>query len=148
VTGDKDTEKPPIFAAGGVLRRQSASGLEIVLVHRPRYEDWTLPKDKLKPGETWEAAALREVQEETGYRAAIMSFAGPVTYHVDGRLKLVLFWNMQVTGDTRFLPSNEVDRFEWLLPAAALARLGYSLERRLVAGLFPDVREPPPALNV
>jgi 8-oxo-dGTP diphosphatase len=133
----EETEQRPIPAAGGVLRRVASGQAEIVLVHRPRYDDWSLPKGKLKAGEAWEAAALREVREETGYRAIITSFAGPITYNVDGRPKIVLFWNMQVEGDTRFRPTKEVDAFEWLAPAAALARLTHAVERQLVADLFP-----------
>jgi 8-oxo-dGTP diphosphatase len=128
----------PIYAAGGVLRRLSADGPEVVLVHRPRYADWTLPKGKLKPGEAWEVAALREVQEETGYPAMITSFAGPITYRTKGMPKIVLFWNMHVAGDNQFQPSKEVDAFEWLAPAAARARLSYADERRLLADLFPS----------
>jgi 8-oxo-dGTP pyrophosphatase MutT (NUDIX family) len=127
----------PIHAAGGVLRRMSVSGPEIVLVHRPRYDDWTLPKGNLKVSEFWEAAALREVLEETGYRSVITSFAGPITYDVDGRLKIVLFWNMHVEGDSCFQPSREVDVFEWVSPAAACGRLDYAVGRRLIGELFP-----------
>ena len=90
----------PIHAAGGVLRRPSVAGPEILLVHRPRYDDWSLPKGKLKTGESWEAAALREVFEETGYRSIITSFAGPVRYQVKSKPKIVLFWSMQVEGET------------------------------------------------
>jgi 8-oxo-dGTP diphosphatase len=126
------------YAAGGILRRVSSGGPEIVVIHRPRYDDWSLPKGKLKSGETWEAAALREVREETGYRAVITSFAGPITYRVDGKPKIVLFWNMHVDGDAHFRATKEVDTFEWLPPAAARARLSYAVERRLVADLFPD----------
>jgi 8-oxo-dGTP diphosphatase len=127
---------PPIYAAGGVLRRIAASGPEIVLVHRPRYDDWSLPKGKLKRGEAWEAAALREVQEETGYRAKITSFAGPLTYLVNGRLKIVLYWNMEVDTDNVFHPSKEVDTLASLPPAAAYARLTYAVERRLLSEVF------------
>jgi 8-oxo-dGTP diphosphatase len=133
----EEAEQRPIHAAGGVLRRATTRGTEIVLIHRPRYDDWSLPKGKLKVGEGWEAAALREVREETGYRATITSFAGPITYQVDGRPKIVLFWNMQVDSDTAFRPNKEVDTFEWLPPAAACARLNHAVERRLVADLFP-----------
>jgi 8-oxo-dGTP diphosphatase len=129
--------EPPIYAAGGVLQRTSGSSPEIVVVHRPRYDDWSLPKGKLKTGESWEAAALREVSEETGSRATITSFAGPVVYPVNGRLKIVLFWNMQVEGETHFRPSREVDRFELLSPEAAYARLTYAVERQLLVELFP-----------
>jgi 8-oxo-dGTP diphosphatase len=137
---DEENEQRPIFAAGGVVRRVGTDGVEILLVHRPRYDDWSLPKGKLKKGEAWEDAALREVREETGYRAIITSLAGPITYRVDGRPKIVLFWNMQIDGDTRFRATKEVDAFEWLAPAAACARLNYSVERRLVADLFPGRR--------
>ena len=133
----QDVTERPVFAAGGVVRRLASGGPQIVLIHRPRYDDWSLPKGKLKAGETWEAAALREVREETGYRAIITSFAGPITYRVDGKLKIVLFWNMQVDGDTSFRPTKEVDAFEWLPLAAACARLNYVVERRLVIDLFP-----------
>jgi 8-oxo-dGTP diphosphatase len=137
---DDDGEPLPLYAAGGVLTRRSASGPEIVLVHRPRYDDWSLPKGKLKRGEAWEAAALREVREETGYRATIASFAAPILYQVDGRPKIVLFWNMRVEDDARFQPSKEVDAFAWLPPAAARARMSYAVERRLVAELFPNLQ--------
>ena len=131
-----ETERP-IHAAGGVLRRTSVSGPEVLLIHRPRYDDWSLPKGKLKTWESWEAAALREVLEETGYRSIITSFAGPVMYQVNGRPKIVLFWNMEVEGDTHFQPSKEVDAVEWMSPTAAYARLTYSVERRLLAELLP-----------
>jgi 8-oxo-dGTP diphosphatase len=130
-------EIEPLYAAGGVLARMSTSVPEIMLVHRPRYDDWSLPKGKLKSGEAWEAAALREVREETGYRATITSFAAPIMYWVDGRPKIVLFWNMRVEGDARFQRSKEVDAFAWLPPLAACARMTYAVERGLVAKLFP-----------
>jgi 8-oxo-dGTP diphosphatase len=130
-----ETERP-IYAAGGVLRR-SVNAPEILVIHRPRYDDWSLPKGKLKSGEEWEVAALREVLEETGYHSTITSFAGPVLYHVNGRSKIVLFWNMRVEEDAQFLPSREVDAIEWMSPAAACARLNYPVERRLLAELFP-----------
>jgi 8-oxo-dGTP pyrophosphatase MutT (NUDIX family) len=127
----------PIRAAGGVLQRPSVTGPEILLVHRPRYDDWSLPKGKLKTCESWESAALREVFEETGHRPIITSFAGPVIYRVNGRPKIVLFWSMQVEGDAVFHPSREVDAVDWLDPAAAYARLKYPSERQLLADLFP-----------
>ena len=132
VEGDRS-----IHAAGGVLRRTAGAAAEILLVHRPRYDDWSLPKGKLKSGESWEAAALREVFEETGYRSIITSFAGRVAYQVKSRPKIVLFWNMQVEGESVFQPTREVDAIEWLSTAAAYARLSYSSERGLLAELFP-----------
>jgi 8-oxo-dGTP diphosphatase len=134
--GGVETERP-IYAAGGILRRTSVNGFEILVIHRPRYNDWSLPKGKLKSGEPWEGAASREVLEETGYRSTIMSFAGPVVYQVNGRPKIVLFWNMRIEEDAPFQPSREVDAIEWMPPAAAYARLNYPIERRLIAELFP-----------
>jgi 8-oxo-dGTP diphosphatase len=136
VVGDEN-EQPPIFAAGGILQRPGATGPEIVTIYRPRYKDWSLPKGKLKVGEAWEAAALREVHEETGNRATITSFAGPIIYHVAGRLKIVLFWNMRADGAARFRPSKEVEAAEWLSVGVACERLTYEAERRLLADLFP-----------
>jgi 8-oxo-dGTP diphosphatase len=133
-----DIDQRPIRAAGGILRRIVTGEPEIALIHRPRYDDWSLPKGKLKKGETWEGAALREVQEETGYRASIISLAGPLVYLVNRRLKIVLLWNMQVDGDTLLPRSNEVDDCQWLAPAAAYAGLTYPIERRLLADIFPD----------
>jgi len=126
----------PHYAAGGVLTRLSASGPEIVVIHRPRYDDWSLPKGKLKLGESWEAAALREVREETGYRATITSFAGPITYQVDGRAKIVVFWNMRAEDDPIFRASREVDAREWMSPADACERLDYAVERQLIGEIF------------
>jgi len=133
----EDIAQRAIRAAGGILRRVVTGEPEIALIHRPRYDDWSLPKGKLKTGETWEAAALREVREETGYRASITSLAGPLIYRVNGRLKIVLFWNMQVDDDTLLPRSKEVDACQWLPPAAASARLTYPIERRLLAEMFP-----------
>ena len=125
----------------------SASGPEIVVIHRPRYDDWSLPKGKLKVGESWEPAALREVLEETGYRATITSFAGPITYLVNGRPKVVLFWNMQVEDDMSFQASREVDAREWLSARAAYGRLAYAVERQLIGDLFQLVVDESNAVN-
>jgi 8-oxo-dGTP diphosphatase len=137
VDAAEDIDERPIRAAGGILRRMVTGEPEIAVIHRPRYCDWSLPKGKLKTGETWEAAALREVQEETGYRATMTSLAGPLVYYVNGRLKIVLLWNMQVDGDTLLPRSKEVDACQWLSPAAAYARMTYPIERRLLADMFP-----------
>src|SRR5215211_1679816 len=85
----------PIRAAGGLLWRQSGKGFEIAVVHRNRYDDWTLPKGKLKECETWQEAALREVQEETGWHATITEFAGAIAYHTEKGEKVVYFWHME-----------------------------------------------------
>ncbi|MFD6894316.1 NUDIX domain-containing protein [Rhodococcus sp. NPDC060086] len=85
MTETSSTSSPKdIFAAGTVLWRPGRSGIEIALVHRPRYDDWTLPKGKLDPGETAIVAALRETEEETGFRAVLGRGLGRVVYPVSG----------------------------------------------------------------
>jgi 8-oxo-dGTP diphosphatase len=117
-----------VRAAGGVVMRD---GL-VALVHRPKYDDWSLPKGKLTPGEDWEAAAVREVREETGMRAALRERLDDVEY-VDpkGRPKTVRYWRMDAL-DGEFAPNDEVDELRWLSPEDAVARLSYDRDRELV----------------
>jgi 8-oxo-dGTP diphosphatase len=129
-----------IRAAGGLLWRDGARGPELAIVHRPQHRDWSLPKGKLERGEGFRAAALREVHEETGQAAHLVGFAGYTLYLAKRRPKLVLFWHMAADGDGAFAPSHEVDRVEWLSPAAALERLTHPTERRLVARAARDPR--------
>ncbi|MBI1928697.1 NUDIX hydrolase [Candidatus Poribacteria bacterium] len=134
-----DNEAPmvrAICAAGGLVWRQSPRGLEVAVIHRARYGDWCLPKGKLKPGETWQEAALREVKEEIGCEARITSFAGEISYQVDGIPKVVRFWNMVPTGECSFQASEEVDEVIWLEPHAAIERLDYPQEKALVAKVY------------
>ncbi len=90
-----------LTAAGGLLWRTTPKGRELAVIHRARYGDWTLPKGKLQPGEDWQKAALREVKEETGCEAKLVSFAGTVRYPVKGTPKLVLFFNMAPVGESQ-----------------------------------------------
>jgi 8-oxo-dGTP diphosphatase len=120
-----------VRAAGGLVVRDGDDGPEVLLVHRPRYDDWTFPKGKVDPGESYEDAAVREVEEETGYRCSL-DFELPSTRYFDarGRAKLVRYWLMRVV-DGEFVVNNEVDQIEWLTPAAASARLTYDRDREL-----------------
>ena len=126
-------DEPEVLAAGGLVVRESPPGPpEVAVVHRPRYDDWSLPKGKLEPGEEWEAAALREIEEETGMRCELGEELAPVRY-VDrhGREKLVRWWRMRpLAGE--FASSSEVDELRWLEPAAAIALLDYEHDRELV----------------
>ena len=117
-----------VRAAGGVLVREG----QVALVHRPKYDDWSLPKGKLDKGEGWEQAALREVEEETGLRCRLLDELEPVGY-IDpkGRRKAVRYWRMEPVSGT-FAPNDEVDVLEWLALDAALARLSYQRDRELV----------------
>lgn len=121
-----------IEAAGGLVWRESPSGKELAVVHRVRYQDWTLPKGKREKDEAWEDTALREVKEETGCTAELGRFAGSVAYLVEERPKVVLFWNMRTLSEGSFQPSEEVDQLHWLPYETALAKLAYSGERDLL----------------
>jgi 8-oxo-dGTP diphosphatase len=122
-----------VRAAGGVVRRDGPRGVEILLVHRPRYDDWSLPKGKLDPDETFEAAALREVEEETGVRAALREELPPIRYRdAKGRDKLVRYWVMDVVDQGRFEPNDEVDEIRWLAPGPASDLLSYLRDAELV----------------
>jgi 8-oxo-dGTP pyrophosphatase MutT (NUDIX family) len=130
-----------ITAAGGVIVRQGTGGeLEVLLIHRPHREDWTFPKGKLEPGETDEACALREVEEETGLRCALGDEL-PTVAHVDhkGRRKVVRYWVMwPVAGEAG--PRNEVDAVRWLTVAEAGHMLSYERDRVLLEALAAAVR--------
>ncbi len=124
-----------IQAAGGLVWRNSSRGREIALIHRPGYDDWTLPKGKLANGETWQECAVREVEEETGLDVRIGEFAGGCTYLTKRAPKVVLYWHMEVEGSTRFAGENlaEVDALEWLSAEDARRRLTHRRERRVLA---------------
>jgi 8-oxo-dGTP diphosphatase len=119
-----------VRAAGGVV----AHGGEVLLVHRPRYDDWTFPKGKAEEGESDEDCALREVQEETGLRCALAEEL-PSTSYVDarGRPKRVRWWRMRVVGDEGFTPNEEVDELRWVVEAAAAELLTYDRDRVLIS---------------
>jgi 8-oxo-dGTP diphosphatase len=114
-----------------VLRRQ-AGHEEVLVVHRPRYDDWTLPKGKVAPGESDEDCALREVEEETGLRCSLGRELQTVSY-VDhrGRPKTVRYWMMTPLGGT-FTPGDEVDEVRWLTREAADSTLTYTRDRNLL----------------
>ena len=127
-----------VRAAGGVVWKPDAEGRpEVLLVHRPRYDDWSLPKGKRDPGETDEECARREVLEETGLRVELGAELPEVRYrdHKD-RPKVVRYWVMRPTGPpTPFVPNDEVDEIRWCPLDEAVRRLTYEHDRDLVAGV-------------
>jgi 8-oxo-dGTP diphosphatase len=123
---------PQVRAAGGVLVREGRDGPEVAVIHRPKYEDWSLPKGKLDDGEDFEEAALREVREETGMRAELGAELSSVSYRDrKGRTKIVRYWLMRVAGG-EFEPGSEVDELRWLDPDSARKLLSYAHDAELV----------------
>lgn len=124
---------PEVAAAGGVLLRRDGDGqTRVAVIHRPKYMDWSLPKGKLEEGEGWREAALREVEEETGYRCQPGAELPRVAY-LDrrGRRKLVRYWVMEPV-DGRFEPHSEVDELRWVTVPEAEELLTYPHDRELV----------------
>lgn len=128
----KDDGAKQVRAAGGLVVRKRKDGIEIAVVHRPRYDDWSLPKGKLDPGESFEEGALREVEEETGLRCELGKELSPVRYRDrKGRRKIVRYWRMTPAGGG-FKPNDEVDEMRWLSPKKARRLLDYDHDRRLI----------------
>ena len=125
--------------------RRSGDGVEILLVHRPKYRDWTFAKGKLEPGESFREAARREVLEETGFEVEIGDELASTTY-VDGkgRTKLVRYWTMTVTGGS-FAVNDEVDEIRWVSPAKAANRLSYDRDLPLLDSFGSWARRNDPA---
>lgn len=121
-----------VRAAGGVIVRD---GL-VCMVHRPHRADWSLPKGKLDRGESFEDAALREVQEETGLVCSLGEELAATEYHDQkGRPKVVRYWRMEVLEDPGFAPNDEVDELRWLAPADAVELLSHDHDKTLMSRL-------------
>jgi 8-oxo-dGTP diphosphatase len=124
-----DPEEAEVKAAGGVVLRDG----RIAVVHRPRYDDWSLPKGKLDPGEGWEECAVREVHEETGLRCTLNRELSSTSYtDRKGRAKVVRYWLMDVAAEDTFTPDDEVDELRWVPPAEAAALLTYPHDAELI----------------
>ncbi len=125
-----------VQAAGGVVWRRSPAGrIEVLLVHRPRYDDWSVPKGKLDPGEDHATAAVREVEEETGLRCSLGPELASTSY-VDrkGRPKQVRYWAMTATGGD-FTATDEVDEVRWVPLEEAGSLLSYARDTDVVEAL-------------
>jgi 8-oxo-dGTP diphosphatase len=128
-----DPEAAEVKAAGGVVWRRAGDTIAIAVAHRPRYDDWSLPKGKLDAGESWEDAALREVAEEIGVRARLGEELDPVAYEDrKGRAKVVRYWLMEPEDESAFTPNDEVDELRWLAPPEAVEVLTYPHDAELV----------------
>jgi 8-oxo-dGTP diphosphatase len=128
-----------IEAAGGVPWRESTSGVEALLVHRPRYDDWSLPKGTLKPAEHPLVAAVREVREESGLETVPGRPLGELRYVKEGAPKRSRYWALEVTGGV-FVPNREVDEVRWLSLDAAASRLPADRDRSVVVRFATELR--------
>lgn len=134
-----------VRAAGCVLWRRTpapARGVELCLVHRPRYDDWSFPKGKLKRGESLREAAVREVLEETGHHCVPGAVLPMVRYVANGRPKEVTYGSAQAAAGS-FVPNSEVDGVLWLPPDAARVRLSQGRDREVLDAALKTLPENP-----
>ncbi|HSZ36753.1 MAG TPA: NUDIX hydrolase [Acidimicrobiales bacterium] len=136
MTAELPSPTEVVQAAGGLVVRRHLETLEIAVVHRPVHQDWSFPKGKLEEGETFESAALREVEEETGMTCRLLRFIGHTEY-VDrkGRPKAVAYWVMAAQSGS-FVPNDEVDEMRWVSLDEASRLLSYPRDRELAAVLM------------
>ena len=127
-----------IRAAGGIVCRSGGNGVEVLIVHRPAYDDWSFPKGKLERGEDEETAAVREVEEETGLRCRLEREVATTRYrNALGRPKTVRYWLMSPVAGT-LAAANEVDDARFVALAEARELLTYERDRTLLDSLAPS----------
>jgi 8-oxo-dGTP pyrophosphatase MutT (NUDIX family) len=139
-------DPPVIKAAGAILQRSTPRGDEVMVVYRKRHQDWTLPRGKVKDGESFQEAAIREVQEETGWSCRIGNYLGTISYADDGVPKVVLFWRMSLVEDKGNRNTEEIGEALWLQVPAAIERLTHAQEKALLSrvGSLPKQPQSPP----
>ena len=121
-----------VRAGGGLVYRKRKGDVEVLVVHRPSYDDWSFPKGKQNPGEKLKETALREVEEETGYRCRLTGRLGQVRYPVGrNQVKEVSYWAMKVKSG-RFRPNDEVDEVRWVEPDRARTLLTWPRDINLL----------------
>ena len=142
-------DPPVIKAAGGILQRSTPRGDEVMVVYRKRHQDWTLPRGKVKDGESFQEAAMREVQDETGCSCRIGNYLGTISYSDNGVPKVVLFWKMTLVEDKGARNNDEIGEAVWLQVPAAIERLSHAQEKALLSrvGSLPKQSEMPAAKN-
>ncbi|MFT4235582.1 MAG: NUDIX domain-containing protein [Microbacterium sp.] len=129
--------RPPVFAAGGVVWRERKGALEVLMVHRTKYRDVSLPKGKVDPGEMLATTAVREIEEETGVRVTLGPPVGQSVYrHPSGRSKVVQYWAAEATNEAvkraAFTPNKEIAALEWATLDVARDRLSYPVDLAII----------------
>ncbi|MCJ7718187.1 MAG: NUDIX hydrolase [Anaerolineales bacterium] len=132
--------KSVIQAAGGIVWKKEGQEKKLAVVHRHKHNDWSLPKGKVDPEESWKKAALREVLEETGCVAKLKKYAGSISYLLNDKPKVVLFWHMDIEAMNLEKMNGEVDEVRWLTVAEASELLDYQDEIDLIQS-GPQTRE-------
>lgn len=140
----EQNEVGEVRAAGCVVRRTGPLGeVEILLIHRPAYDDWTMPKGKVEEGETDEDCAIREVEEETALRCRLGDELPRVRWRDRfDRPKVARYWLAEPVDDTPARPQNEVDSVEWMEVPAAIERLTYERDADLIRLAFSGDKTP------
>jgi 8-oxo-dGTP pyrophosphatase MutT (NUDIX family) len=128
-----------IHAAGGVPWRRRDGRLEVLVVHRPKYDDWSFPKGKNRPGESDEDCVVREVAEETNVDVTLAEELATVFYESKGKPKRVRYWVVDPKNPDEARPSNEVDGLAWLEPEEASKRLTYEHDRAVIRSFIEQV---------
>jgi 8-oxo-dGTP diphosphatase len=126
-------DPPVIKAAGGILQRSTSRGDEVMVVYRKRHQDWTLPRGKVKDGESFQEAAMREVEDETGCSCRIGNYLGTISYSDNGVPKVVLFWKMTLVEEKGSSNSEQIGEALWLPVPAAIERLTHAQEKALLS---------------
>lgn len=126
------SSKPKLSASGGVILREYEGQRQVLIVHRPHYDDWSLPKGKGKSDELPPQTAIREIAEETGIQACLDLRLPTARYPVSKGIKMVHFWRGRAVTDNGFRPNDEVDTIRWLNIEEALTALSYETDRDVV----------------
>ena len=137
-----------VWASGGIVLRGRSPHPEVLIVHRPRYDDWTLPKGKADPGESAAETALREVEEETALACHVTGEGGTSEYDVSAGRKHVEYFTMRAARDLGFAPNEEVDAVAWIPVDAVLDRLSYAFDRQIVTGIDLEAATRPSIVHI